>query len=201
MQLKDYCSVLFISILGFACGKPSQDRVGQSSDLGDRPRNRMHHVTFLRDEPGQENLQTHDQSGVSVPDSALILGVVADGRPRAYLASGMAEPEWHLAHDTLGSKQVTVTYCDWNQCARAFERGTNAPAAIRMGGVKSGVMQIKLNEKNYDQTNPQIPLLDLTVVQMTWGEWKTLHPTTDIYLGNKEEKFALEGKSLPNGGR
>jgi len=149
------------------------------------------HVTMAREEPAQTEISIFKRNQVRVPGAARVLGVLVDGQPRAYLADGMARPEWHLAHDALGGRDVTVSYCNWTQCARVFDRQETDPAAIRMGGFRLGQMQVVVDEVAYDQNSESVPLRDVPVVQMAWDEWQALHPSTDIFLGDKAAEFAL----------
>ena len=133
---------------------------------------------------------------VELPDSAAVLGIVVQGQPRAYLAEGMSEPESHLVHDTIQGQDFTVTYCNLRDFARVFSRNDSEPTELLMGGWANNQMQLQLivksqrqlilKEQRYDHTAGDIPLQEIQVERSTWGEWKTRHPGTDLYLGDQD---------------
>lgn len=153
--------------------------------------NSFQYVSIDREEPGRTGISIFKRNEVSVPAKATVLGVMVDGQPRAYLADGMSRPEWHLAHDQLGGREVTVSYCNWTQCAQVFDRQAKAPEAISLAGFRKGHLRLKVDDVAYNQTSEELPLEKLPVVQMAWDDWQTLHPSTDIFLGDKAADFAL----------
>ena len=132
---------------------------------------------------------------VELPDSTAVLGIVVQGQPRAYLADGMSEPGNHLVHDTIQGQDFTVTYCNLRDFARVFCQNDSEPTELLMGGWANNQMQLQLIVKNqmqlilkeqrYDHTAGDIPLQEIPVERSTWGEWKTRHPDTDLYLGDQ----------------
>lgn len=155
-------------------------------------------TTILKDLPGQQELSIFKRDEVRVPPTAIVLGVLVEGSARAYLADGMSRPEWHLAHDLLAGRPVTISYCNWTDCVSVFERNGTAASAIRMGGFRKGHLQVLLDGVAFDQTSDKLPLSKLPFKKMTWSEWQALHPSTDIFLGDKVGEFALsalKGKS------
>ena len=121
---------------------------------------------------------------VMIPDKATILGIEADGKYRAYLATGMSDStSLHVVHDNLGGKPITMTFCDRSNCSRAFLRDQVNHEDILMGGWSGEEMWLMIKDKRYLQSSKEIPIPEHPVEMMTWGEWKKAHPETDIYLG------------------
>jgi len=137
--------------------------------------------------PGQTQIKAVPAGEVNLPEDTLIIGVVVDGQARAYLPKGMSEPQWHLAHDNIKGQPITVTYCDWTDCARVFTRGSVPPEEIRMGGFQYGQMQLLIKNKSYDHNGSQLPINEYPMERVTWGEWKAAHPETEIYLGDQAQ--------------
>ena len=71
---------------------------------------------------------------MNVHAEAPVIGLAVNGQARAYLVWGMSQPAWHLAHDELGGQPVTVTYCDWKDCARVLDRGEVPADEIQLAG-------------------------------------------------------------------
>ncbi len=140
---------------------------------------------------GQTQIVLFSASEVDLPADALVIGVVVNEQPRAYLPKGMSEPEWCLAHDNIQGQPITVTYCSWTDCARAFVRRSVFREKIRVGGWWNGQMQILINDRLYEQNSTQIPLLSHPVKRTTWGRWKSIQPKTKIYLGDQAPKEPL----------
>ena len=127
---------------------------------------------------------TVDDVANTVSDDSPVLGIEVAGKYRAYLTSGMAENvNRHIVHDTLGGKAITVTHCDRNGCSRVFQRKDVAPDDFMMGGWSGEEMWLLIGNKRYLHSSKKLPLEDHSFEVTTWGEWKTAHPETDIYLG------------------
>lgn len=121
---------------------------------------------------------------VTIPDAATVLGIEANGKYRAYLATGMSKAtSLHIVHDHLGGKPITMTFCDRSTCSRAFLRDKVSTSDIMMGGWSGEEMWLLVKGKRYLHTSKEVPIPDYPVEVTTWGEWKKAHPETDIYLG------------------
>ena len=123
---------------------------------------------------------------VMISDTATVLGIEANGKYRAYVATGMSDfPSLHIVHDYLGGKPITMTFCDRSNCSRAFLRDRVRTEDIMMGGWSGEEMWLLIKDKRYLHTSTEVPLPDYPVEMTTWGEWKKAHPETDIYLGGQ----------------
>ena len=138
--------------------------------------------------PGQIQIKVNSADEVNLPEDTPIIGVVIDGQSRAYLPKGMSEPQWHLAHDNFNGRPITVTYCNWTDCARVFTRGSVPPGQVHMGGFLNGQMQLLIKNTPYDQNGTQLPIAHYPMKRATWGKWKATHPETEIYLGDQAPK-------------
>lgn len=141
-------------------------------------------------EPGQMELSFHRGDGVTVPAEAPVIGLAINGKARTYLVWGMSQPKWHLAHDNFGGQPVTVTYCDWQDCARALDRGEVPAAAIRLAGFAEGQMQLAIGQGQHGQADDNLPLAEVPMERTTWGQWREAHPESEIYLGQRTDLAA-----------
>ena len=138
---------------------------------------------MLQDEPGLENGRFYTADEVIIPDETMIIGVELGGSFRAYLPGGMNDMDQHVLHDEFNGEPITVTYCDISDCARVFVRGDIAAHQIHMGGFNGYEMLLLIDEKRYVQSDQKMPLDEYPIKRMAWGEWKTSHPETTIYVG------------------
>ena len=123
---------------------------------------------------------------VLLPDTVDVLGISTNGVSRAYLVVGMWEMRNHVVHDNLAGQPITVTYCDVNDCAYAYQRKNIAPEDFHVGGWDGQDMLLLIQGKHY--AHPKVPLPAHPIKRTTWGKWKALHPNTKIYLGFFSEK-------------
>ena len=119
---------------------------------------------------------------VLLPDTVEGLGISTNGVSRAYLVVGMWEMQNHVVHDNLAGQLITVTYCDVNDCAYAYQRKDVAPKDFHVGGWDGQDLLMLFQGKHY--THSTVPLPAHPIKRTTWGEWKALHPATKIYLGS-----------------
>ena len=119
---------------------------------------------------------------VLLPDTAEVLGISTNGVSRAYLVVGMWEMRNHVVHDNLAGQPITITYCDVNDCAYAYQRKDIPPKDFHVGGWDGQDMLLLIQGKHY--AHPKVPLPAHPIKRTTWGEWKALHPDTKIYLGS-----------------
>jgi len=116
----------------------------------------------------------------------IVFGVEIDGDVRAYPQRILVSHE--IVNDTVGGKNVAVTYCPLTGTAIGFERG----------GVEFGVSGRLVNNNliMYDRATdswwPQVlgtavngqmkgkSLHEFPVVWTTWGRWRETHPETRV---------------------
>ena len=132
-----------------------------------------------------------DKAGLA--DDEPVIGVVSNGKPRAYRVAAFIGVTRHVVNDVVAGRPVTVTYCDKNDCARAFT-GDKAgePLEVALGGL-AGDMLLRGPDGNFfwqptgrlaDPERGDVQAFDLMpITRTTWQEWREAHPTTDVYVG------------------
>jgi hypothetical protein len=103
--------------------------------------------------PGIQTPPTLPAAAASVPDNAEVIGVSAGGHDRAYLVEALSGgPPRHVVNDLLGEQAISVTYCDFTGCSRAFT-GTQSgrPLELDVGGFLNRRMALRVKDKDYDQ--------------------------------------------------
>jgi hypothetical protein len=119
-------------------------------------------------------------------DDEVVIGVVAYGQARAYLSRAFAKrPNLHVVHDQFGLNPVAVTHCDRNGCTRVFTGKQGEQALdLRCGGwLPVQEMSLRVGDREYAQSSPEIPLADLPFVVTTWKDWRQQQPGSLVYLG------------------
>ncbi len=130
-----------------------------------------------------------------VGDDEPVLGVVVEGKARAYRLSALLDPSQHIINDMIGNRPVTVAYCDVFDCARGYTSETeHQPLDVSLVGLRDGDMIVKIAGVAYLHESGQpldswgearpLPYDDLPVTRTTWKDWKAQHPDTEIFVGS-----------------
>ena len=129
-----------------------------------------------------------------VADGDEVIGVVVNGKPRAYWMKALEYPPWHIVNDVVVGVPVTVTYCDRTNCTQVYtDRQSSAPLDVNLGGLYGKEMVVKIGGVLYYQESgkpfelgegvPSLPYADHPWERTTWKEWRQRHPDTDIFIG------------------
>ncbi|HJZ93047.1 MAG TPA: DUF3179 domain-containing (seleno)protein, partial [Gemmataceae bacterium] len=139
--------------------------------------------------PGTRQPPAVSAAGAALSDDDTVIGVVAAGRPRAYLLRAMnGGPENHVINDLVGGTPVSVTYCDLGRCVKVFTDSGSNPLELKVGGYQDG-MVLYVGDRSFRQstgksTSPEdsgeIPLSRMKFEQTTWKKWREAHPDTDV---------------------
>lgn len=132
------------------------------------------------------------QSGLA--DDAPVVGVVVDGKARAYSLKALSHSQRHVVNDQIGSIPVSVVYCDQQDCLRTYTaEHRDRPIELRqMGYSSSEGLLISLGTMIFSQTTgtamapmkTSLPLQSLDSKRTTWKEWRDQHPSTEVYVGD-----------------
>jgi hypothetical protein len=143
--------------------------------------------------PGLQRPPARPAALAALPDDAPVVGVMVQGRPRAYLLEAMSKRSNHVLDDVLGETPVTVTYCDQADCVRVFTANTpGVPLPIDLGGWDGDAMLLRVDGVFYRQDTGKskldgdrgnFPYAPLPFERTTWGAWKAAHPDTDVFTG------------------
>ncbi|MDR3620075.1 MAG: DUF3179 domain-containing (seleno)protein [Paludisphaera borealis] len=131
----------------------------------------------------------------TLADDEPVIGIEAAGKFRAYHERSMSGKTRHVLNDVLGGKAVTVTYCDIADCARAYGGvEQSGPLNIALAGLDAGGMLLSVGNVVYyqktaeiadpvrDKAAPPFPHASFPLTRTTWGEWKSRHPETDVFV-------------------
>jgi len=121
-------------------------------------------------------------------DSDVVFGVSHRGQARAYPKRILA---WHeLARDRLGEEELTLVYCTLCGSCILYRSG---PHVLGTSGFLYRSNKLMFDQKTQSlwstlEGRPVVgalvgkvqPLEMLSVVTTSWGEWKKLHPQTEV---------------------
>ena len=142
--------------------------------------------------------------GKDVEDGDPVFGVVVEGEPRAYPQDVLAQHE--IVNDTVGGKNVAVTYCPLTGTAMGFDRG----------GTTFGVSGDLLNsnlvmyDRGTDTRYPQVlgagvegklrgeSLVPIEVTWTTWRRWRDEYPDSPVL--SRDTGYARNYDDDPYGG-
>lgn len=120
-------------------------------------------------------------------DEAVVIGIVVNGEARAYLREAFELlPEHHVVADTIQSRSIAVTHCDFQRCTRVLAASQpDQPLDIRIGGWRDDqTMELIVDGRKFSQKSADIPLAEIPSSETTWGQWRKEHPDTLVYLGD-----------------
>jgi hypothetical protein len=168
--------------------------------------------------PAVQTPETRPASEVDIPDDAVVIGVEAGGRHRAYLLEALVRPQSHVINDLLGGIPVTVSYCDMTESIVVHsDPNGNQPLEIAVGGWQGhyvagkpqGGMLLRLGSSWYRQDtglqplnpgDPPFPYPKSDFTRTTWKEWSYEHKDTDVFVGDFYTERAdpvTEGVTMP----
>ena len=128
-------------------------------------------------------------AGASVlSGDAKVIGVSVGGEYRAYSIKALTvAPERHVINDMIGSKPVTVTYCDLSGCARVLTSSKHDALTIGVAGAvefPQGLeMLLVVDGQKVLQKSEDMPCEDVPYQETTWAAWRSQHPDTLVYEG------------------
>jgi hypothetical protein len=161
---------------------------------------------------------TPDPDRVPYRDDTQVIGVTLGDRHRAYLLADLWRPDRHVQNDLFDDIPVSVTFCDLDNCVKAFTDDTRGrPLDLRNGGPhpkKSRKMILGVGGRTFEQdtgrpldgdTDRPFPYAAVPAVRTTWGEWRTAHPDTDLRANGRlyppAKPRAGEPLNVPPGAR
>jgi hypothetical protein len=152
-----------------------------------------------------QNLLFKDWAANDVDKAAVVIGVVHNGEAKAYPVRFLVYH--HQVRDTVGGKQILVTYCSVCRTGRVFEPAVNGRAeTFRLVGMDrfNAMFEDSTTKSWWRQatgeavTGPlkgaMLPEVDAAQVRL--GKWQELHPTTLVMQADAavEAGYDTDGK-------
>ena len=131
-------------------------------------------------------------------DSEPVIGVTLGDRHRAYILADLWAPSQHVLNDQFDETPVTVTFCDLDNCVKAFTDNTKSgKLELRNGGAnprKARRMLLITQGRAFEQDTllpidgdkeHPFPYQTVAAIRTTWGEWRADHPKTELRANDK----------------
>lgn len=131
-------------------------------------------------------------AGAGLADGEEVVGVVANGKARAYRLRTMKEQaQGRLINDLLAGTPVTITYCHIKRSVRVFTADSTEVLDIGVSGFQPDGMILSVFGRQFrqdtgrpvDPRTPVPPLTSYPFEQTTWKLWREAHPDTDVSTG------------------
>jgi Protein of unknown function (DUF3179) len=142
--------------------------------------------------PGTSRPAIVSAAAAGLADDEIVIGVLVNGKARAYRRRAFAGMTRHVVNDVLGTTPVTVTHCDKTGCSRVYTADGTEPLRVMTGGYSDGLL-LKIDDVFYHQATgrrvhdtgaPDLPYALVPLEEVTWGKWRAAHPDTDVYVGS-----------------
>jgi len=136
--------------------------------------------------PSIDNPQFDDASTTPFDEDELVIGVVVNGEAKAYPYGIM---NWHeIVNDTVGGKNISVTYCPLCDTMVSFERGNTTFGVSGKLYQSCLVMFDRTDDTLYSQPwalgvvgqNVNKSLERIPTIKTTLGEWLEEYPESKI---------------------
>lgn len=131
-----------------------------------------------------------------LPDEASVVGVVVDGKARAYAIQALSSPAQHVINDLVSERPVSVTFCDKTSCAKVYAgKKPGEPLDLTVGGFYRDGLLLRYQTGMYRQETgesmqpnaPGLPFEAYPFERTTWKAWKQKHPDTEVFTGAAKE--------------
>jgi hypothetical protein len=124
-------------------------------------------------------------------DDEEVIGVVVDGKARAYRVKALEYPPWHIVNDVIAGVSVSVAHCNLNECTQVYtDREAKGPLDISQAGLYRGEMVVKVDGTLYVHKTGEpvegakpLPYAVMPMTRTTWGAWRREHQGTDAFVG------------------
>ncbi|MCA9061751.1 MAG: DUF3179 domain-containing protein [Planctomycetaceae bacterium] len=209
--LSSLCTcILFFSLpvlCQFTAPVFAQDGTSEDSDPEFRPRRVLPRQPAIVHPPMLSAAQVTNQ----VTESDLVLGVVVNGKARAYPINMLNGPRREIINDTLGDQPIVAMWCHLCHSAIVFDRRMNEQVltfqvsgmlwnrTLVMYDAETQSLWSLLLEKGVRGKMTGKKLTTLPSELTTWKKWKALHPeTTVLNLSHMQDRFVREFYDEPN---
>lgn len=129
-----------------------------------------------------------------IADDQEIIGVSVGSSQRAYPTKYMSGMLNHVVNDCVATEDglhcpISITFCDMTNCARVVtselvESSTHLDVGTL--GLVDGGLALRWNGHQFKQTDQIDGLVDVPFERMTWGEWKSKYPETEVLVGRRK---------------
>jgi len=142
--------------------------------------------------PGVRQPRAVPALAAGLTDTDEVIGVVVNGKARAYAVQAMAgRPQNHVINDLIAGTPVTVTFNNLSRSVRVFAGSGSEPLEVGLGMSQGGEMILAVGGRQYIQRSGasvdgdkpgQFPFDDVPNELVVWKKWRDKHPDTDVVV-------------------
>jgi hypothetical protein len=159
-------------------------------------RDRSGHDEIRGELPIKTVRHTAGAAEATLKDGEMVIGVVVDGRARAYPVNLMWSPENEVVNDTLGDTAVATAWCPVALAGEVYVRDLG-DRRLDLGalGARDGVLVLYDRQTRSQWSTVAGRAIDgplsgsrlrkLPSLVTTWGRWRALHPETTVYVADE----------------
>lgn len=126
------------------------------------------------------------------PDDTPVIGVVINGKAKAFPLKFLMRPDLHVINDEMAGTSFSVSYCDIDQCTRVFATKKDSKDRVRVSGAhrdRPGKLLLEVGKTKFWQDNllefgnpeKKAPVELMEHRQTTWGAWKAVYPDSEYF--------------------
>ena len=210
-NLRNLCAWALLLSLMSLCNSAApvygQDGSAEDSEPDFRPRRVLPRQPAIIHPPMLLAAQVINQ----VTESDLVLGVVVNGKARAYPINMLNGPRREIINDTLGDQPIVAMWCHLCHSAIVFDRRVNDQLltfqvsgmlwnrTLVMYDAETQSLWSLLLEKSVRGKMAGTKLKTLPSELTTWKKWKALHPeTTVLNMSHMQDRFVREFYDEPH---
>jgi hypothetical protein len=132
-----------------------------------------------------------------------VLGIVSEGRCRAYCLAAFPNQVGHVLNDMVDSTPITVAYCWQTRSYQVYTGPGREPLQMMSGGYENimtkdqprkSLLAVSGNLFFQESGKPvkegtKFPYQTHPFKLTTWQEWKDSHPSTDVLIVRYHSRF------------
>lgn len=126
------------------------------------------------------------------PDDTPVIGVVINGKAKAFPLKFLMRPDLHVINDEMAGATFAVSFCDIDQCTRVFATKKESRESVRVSGAhrdRPGKLLLEIGKTKFWQdtlmefgnSEKKAPVELIEHRQTTWGEWKAVYPDSEYF--------------------
>ena len=141
--------------------------------------------------PGVRPVEYHSVSVEGLLDTDPVIGIVIDGKPRAYLVNALCSLKTCVVNDVHAGRAISVLYAIESGSPRVLVEagdvsgsGTAEPIELGVHGLVHRDLFLSHRGREVYFGGKIRGLRDFPYAHCAWGVWKNAYPETDIYTGD-----------------
>jgi hypothetical protein len=169
------------------------ERPDAAASLDPNPHDRTPYRTKYVNAPAVRPQEFHTSKGRGFFAEDEVIGVVVNGRPRAYLTEATRTLNECVISDEVAGRPITIVNAFEAGVIRvlttkprgkgAGEETETSPLELTIVGSIEGQLYLSGFGREFFFDAENIPLVDYPFSRCTWKVWRRAYPDSDLYIG------------------